>query len=758
MAIINEIRDLRSILERLEQTADDLNDQSRPAFQFLCDADKGPLAACSRELDSLEGTLSGMVGSKRKAVLQTLGWGVSEQDIQASLDKIGRCKSSLTLALSANQMSMLRSLMSSTEELSQGMTASIGTLNELSYTITRSQTDEEFRAILHWLSPLDASESHELAQGMRLEATCKWIEECKEYLVWSESTLQRLLWLTASPGCGKTVLFGSVVDHLTEVVANDYSKSQLLAYFYCDFRNADAQTLRHIFGSLLSQLIAVTRACPDAVFTAYRDDRRAQNTAPKLKMIRQCIVDICKEYRVFILLDGLDESNHKIELADSLMDLLQDTPNTRVLVTSRSDVELEDILTDAERINFSHHANEVAGDIQTYITNRLQTDRRLSALTKNIHKDVATSLNAKSGGMFRWVQCQLDAISSMKTARAIKGALGGLPEGLYDTYGRILMNVEDHDKDLFTKILLWLSFSVLPLKLGELADAIAIELGSNGIDDDSRLTNPSDILSIGGSLVTVSGNGSLRLAHLSVRDYLTSKDILQQPLLARFALDKDQSHKALAQSCLTYLSFKEFAAGPANSAKAYQSRLHKYPFLSYASVGFSYHIRETTLDDELRQMISSFFGKDGRGRLLSWIQILIADRDFTNWNYQPGDGAPIYYAASFGLTDVVRILISEGVNLDAPGGRFNGTALHAAAYRCHYDIVKLLLEAGADPNVEDITGYTPLEFAQTMRDEESLKIFEEYAKVKAKKLEIVGEPEDIRGEGDSAPDVKHTSN
>src|SRR5205823_3020122 len=71
----------------------------------------------------------------------------------------------------------------------------------------------------------------------------------------------------------------------------------------------------------------------------------------------------------------------------------------------------------------------------------------------------------------------------------------------------------------------------------------------------------------------------------------------------------------------------------------------------------------------------------------------------------------LYYAASFGLAEIVEALINTGAELNAPGSRFGGTALHAAALREHIPVMKLLLEAGADPGRGDFNHVTPLHTA-----------------------------------------------
>lgn len=49
--------------------------------------------------------------------------------------------------------------------------------------------------------------------------------------------------------------------------------------------------------------------------------------------------------------------------------------------------------------------------------------------------------------------------------------------------------------------------------------------------------------------------------------------------------------------------------------------------------------------------------------------------------------------------------------------------LHMAAKRCTYDVVKTLLDAGADPKLKDKKGRTALDYAQD-RDEPDEKVIE----------------------------------
>ncbi|MBB5920832.1 ankyrin repeat protein [Actinoalloteichus hoggarensis] len=83
---------------------------------------------------------------------------------------------------------------------------------------------------------------------------------------------------------------------------------------------------------------------------------------------------------------------------------------------------------------------------------------------------------------------------------------------------------------------------------------------------------------------------------------------------------------------------------------------------------------------------------------------------------------PLYAAAVSGHTEAVRLLLAAGAapDVESHGGPDEGTPLCAAASWGHLGVVRLLLEHGADANLSEAThpeadvdaaGMTPLEWA-----------------------------------------------
>jgi ankyrin repeat protein len=68
--------------------------------------------------------------------------------------------------------------------------------------------------------------------------------------------------------------------------------------------------------------------------------------------------------------------------------------------------------------------------------------------------------------------------------------------------------------------------------------------------------------------------------------------------------------------------------------------------------------------------------------------------------YYLGAGAPLSNAAAVGRMDIVQLLLDHGADPNLPEEQYapKGKALYAAVYHGHYEIAKLLLERGAFPN------------------------------------------------------------
>jgi ankyrin repeat protein len=82
--------------------------------------------------------------------------------------------------------------------------------------------------------------------------------------------------------------------------------------------------------------------------------------------------------------------------------------------------------------------------------------------------------------------------------------------------------------------------------------------------------------------------------------------------------------------------------------------------------------------------------------------------------YAPDGFTPVALAAFFGHIDAVRALIAAGADVRAPAKNpFKVQALHAAVASRNLEIVRAVLEAGADPNAQQQAGFRPIHEAGT---------------------------------------------
>ena len=318
---------------------------------------------------------------------------------------------------------------------------------------------------------------------------------------------------------------------------------------------------------------------------------------------------------------------------------------------------------------------------------------------------------------FQWVFCQLEVIRKCPSADAVREALDSLPKSLDDTYNRILSSIDDENREDVLRILQWLCFSARPVRLDQMVEVLAVEVGQLlQLNPVRRLRNLQDIVALCPTLLCIARRSldywerqrefgenvlgreeveEIKLAHLSVKEYLVSGRIRAGPT-SIFDISEKSANLSIAVTCLVYLlHFDVLDLTPDAPVE--------FPLIVYAAEHWVQHYKAAEanastarLDDLIVDLLAT-----GGKCFLNWRRLYDFDCNgqrfnFTKENGQScfGDGSPLYYASFLGLHGVVNRLLVSGVDINAQGGR-HGNALQAAIHGDHENVVKLLLNNGA---------------------------------------------------------------
>jgi hypothetical protein len=305
-------------------------------------------------------------------------------------------------------------------------------------------------------------------------------------------------------------------------------------------------------------------------------------------------------------------------------------------------------------------------------------------------------------------------LSKRRRPNEIRQALKDLPKGLDATYHRILTNIDPDYQRQVASTLKWLAFSLRPLTLDEVAEIFILDHENNPpFDEGNKLFQPEDVLNYLPSLVTkiqsevsrpseieTIRNGEqvieIRLAHFSIKEYLTSARINQGPA-KEFSTTEMHAHLHISEACLAYhLHLSQITL-------VTEEEYRRLALWEYIVQNWHRHLERVPQNlwtPFVTGLALKLLAPKSQG-LLNMIRISDPDnyKNEATWDKTFDQlSAPLYYTAALDAVQIMAFLLDKGHVINEQSRRFCGFALQVAAWKGHQNAVNFLLDRGADIN------------------------------------------------------------
>ncbi|KAN0128635.1 hypothetical protein V8E53_013554 [Lactarius tabidus] len=560
-------------------------------------------------------------------------------------------------------------------------------VQKLANNMDDAKWDQVRESLVKWVPSPDPSTNQSIACGIQHDGSAQWFFRGRIFSEWKSTG--SLLWIYGKPGSGKSILCSAIIQDI-QTLCNVGLGS--IAYFYFDFRDLEKQNRRNLLPSLLVQLSAQSSLRCDILHRLYLEHGKGTQK-PTEVALTQCLKEmltIPDQPPIYLILDALDECPNSygipspraqvLILVQQLMDL--QLPHLHICVSSRPEFDIRATFGRLALHSVSlHDESGQKEDIVDYVKSVVYSDSEtmMKRWREEDKKMVVETLSDKADGMFRWVFCQLETLQQC-LPQSLRRTLNELPESLDGTYERVMMEIKRANQSHAYRMLQCLTVANRPLSVAELAEILAFDFdeakgGIPKLNSNWRWEDHEEaVLSTCSSLVTVvprrQRSPIVQFSHFSVKEFLMSERLASSR--------RDISQGVLAE---------------------------------YAAWHWMTHARIENVASQVRDGIDVLFDLD-RPYFEAWVQLHDIDADddgyFPNMPDPERGARPLYYAALCGFPEIVEHLTLKYPQYASARGGLCGTALHAASFKGHLQVVRYLLQHGVDVNARDSGQETPL--------------------------------------------------
>jgi ankyrin repeat protein len=592
---------------------------------------------------------------------------------------------------------------------------------------------ESIKQALFLSDPYVDRESLISKKGRRVAGTCEWITQHPSYQSWLQDD-EQLLWISGGPGKGKTMMSIFLTEELERLA---FASTGVQAVFYfCNIQDEKRNTALAILRSLIHQIITQT---PDlakhaqAYFTPDDQQRQTLTSFETLWMILRGIVTDKSLPTTFCVLDGLDESDEQaLELlVPRLVDLLSADPSPNTASAFRLAIVSRDIhsLHGCVQVKLDpDHDEDVAHDIESFVSSMTEGLPAPEGSEITFRAHIQKTLLDRAKGTFLWVGFAMHELRKKRTSTEVLAALEDLPSGLENIYGAMLLQIPFDQRELSSKLLLWVTLALRPLSLIGLAAAADVRSSSTLITLEQAIRDAVELcaplLQIkkekvdpvwdqrSGSFMKVLDIERVHLIHASARDYLVRKVSDKNPTLEQFRINEEEAHLNIARTCLRYIISSELRHQAVFSMDTKDPQ--ELSFLRYSAIHWYEHVRFCpTMANHLFHSFKPFFRRHSKVRN-NWYRF----RNYLDhWYLFRNDWfhrveivfvtPQLHMASEYGVIPWIRWVLQLPARIPTFRSRKNErdqtgmTSLCNAIFYGHEDAAKFLIGEGVNLFVKD---------------------------------------------------------
>ncbi|KAJ9482472.1 hypothetical protein VN97_g10963, partial [Penicillium thymicola] len=555
------------------------------------------------------------------------------------------------------------------------------------------------------------------------DGTCNWCLQSPIFRNWQENDSSCLLWITADPGCGKSVLSKDLVDNrLFGLEPSDTT----ICYFFFKDTSSELRSPANAVAALLHQVLkskcgrkAMRHALPAYLENA---DKVCQSLDTMWKILRDMSQDPECGQIIFVL-DALDECETKdqkdlikrLKGLERYKESRASTHHLKILVTSRPYLNIEnefrELIEDIPGIRLP--SEKLSTQLQSEMNHVVHA--RMSKLGHRIvrettREELLSGILATENRTYLWLDLIFKIIEEMPRIdrQAVKSLLKNLPTTVDDVYNSILRKATDQTQA--KKLLQIIVAATRPLSLDEVGVALAITEETQCYEDLELQRGEQLAIAVRNTcgLFVHIVDETVFLIHQSAKDFLVSLSDEVSPTESswKYSISVSESALLLTSICIRFLYLKELGKKKAPPIRDAEDLCSSYDFLEYSANNWAAHFGHMTI-----QCRHGFFP--------AAIELCSVEKDqYMDWEIAVNlvgrsvNPSPLHIASYLGLDMVVQTLLARpDVDVNSTTSDTE-TPLSIAIWLGHEGVVKLLLTApDIDPNLVDSDGDTPLHVA-----------------------------------------------